>query len=197
MAEHHYLTHLDNFNITLFNSTHELHHCFPIPQLRLFSEFDHKLRTRHFTKHNESIPGSYTLFRSLWNADPQCAYQFSGYDMLTGAITIAGKPIPVDLLVPRTEPQLHVVSKYSTHQEEVVEGILWELNVLPENSLTDLFRSPVALHVVMAEAVVKELGMEGMGEEQPRPSTPTAELPIGDIELKNELVDFEWGSGVI
>ena len=60
---------------------------------RLFSEGDTESL-------NVIVPGGYPDFQRLWNIDRACMYQFSIYNTTSGSILPAGRPIPIDKLVP-------------------------------------------------------------------------------------------------
>ncbi|KAH9922439.1 hypothetical protein B0H21DRAFT_712665 [Amylocystis lapponica] len=80
-------------------------HSFLNAQAREFLRFDQRLRNRDYDFPALTMPGGYSQFQALWNADGDCIYQFTELNMTTGDPVIHGLPLPPAVFAPADKGQ--------------------------------------------------------------------------------------------
>ncbi|KAM5530074.1 hypothetical protein V8D89_015373 [Ganoderma adspersum] len=105
-------------------------HSWVLAQLREFVRFDRDLRSGAVTTTTLVLPGGYNFFAALFNADPNCIYQFSTFDPATNSTTVRGAPIP-NRLLDELDPPPPVADptpsepQFTPQRVRTIERMLW------------------------------------------------------------------------
>ncbi|KAI0370092.1 hypothetical protein BV20DRAFT_967103 [Pilatotrama ljubarskyi] len=123
---HPYLRRLDGGNDLLLRDDENYVHRFAVQQVRLYCRFDQTLRDGAYDSTKVAYPGGYDSFVSLWNRAEDFPWRFSTV-AADGTIQVAGQHPSADRIAPLPPPPVAAAPRFSTSQEDAIQGLLWDL----------------------------------------------------------------------